>query len=96
MGAEGGVVLQLGREAEGRVEDPPGAVLTAPGERMVVAHAASGKKLYFPDIIALDDGRLLAAYYEGSSHVGPDGKIFVTSMEEVIRIRTGERGPDAL
>jgi len=25
-----------------------------------------------------------------------DGKIFVTSMEEVIRIRTGERGPDAL
>jgi nitrogen regulatory protein P-II 1 len=25
-----------------------------------------------------------------------DGKIFVTAMEEVIRIRTGERGPDAL
>jgi nitrogen regulatory protein PII len=25
-----------------------------------------------------------------------DGKIFVTPMEEVIRIRTGERGPDAL
>jgi len=25
-----------------------------------------------------------------------DGKIFVTNMEEVIRIRTGERGPDAL
>jgi nitrogen regulatory protein P-II 1 len=25
-----------------------------------------------------------------------DGKIFVTSIEEVIRIRTGERGPDAL
>jgi nitrogen regulatory protein P-II 1 len=25
-----------------------------------------------------------------------DGKIFVTSVEEVIRIRTGERGPDAL
>jgi len=25
-----------------------------------------------------------------------DGKIFVTTMEEVIRIRTGERGPDAL
>jgi nitrogen regulatory protein P-II 1 len=25
-----------------------------------------------------------------------DGKIFVTSMEEVIRIRTGERGPEAL
>ena len=25
-----------------------------------------------------------------------DGKIFVTAMEEVIRIRTGERGPDAV
>jgi nitrogen regulatory protein P-II 1 len=25
-----------------------------------------------------------------------DGKIFVTSVEEAIRIRTGERGPDAL
>jgi nitrogen regulatory protein P-II 1 len=25
-----------------------------------------------------------------------DGKIFVTSIEEVVRIRTGERGPDAL
>jgi nitrogen regulatory protein P-II 1 len=25
-----------------------------------------------------------------------DGKIFVTPMEEAIRIRTGERGPDAV
>ncbi|MEQ9488303.1 MAG: P-II family nitrogen regulator [Alphaproteobacteria bacterium] len=25
-----------------------------------------------------------------------DGKIFVSSIEEVIRIRTGERGPDAV
>ena len=25
-----------------------------------------------------------------------DGKIFVTTVEEAIRIRTGERGPDAL
>ena len=25
-----------------------------------------------------------------------DGKIFVSSVEEVIRIRTGERGPDAI
>jgi nitrogen regulatory protein P-II 1 len=25
-----------------------------------------------------------------------DGKIFVTPMEEVIRIRTGERGPEAV
>ena len=25
-----------------------------------------------------------------------DGKIFVTSIEEAVRIRTGERGPDAV
>jgi nitrogen regulatory protein P-II 2 len=25
-----------------------------------------------------------------------DGKIFVTSLEEVVRIRTGETGPDAV
>jgi nitrogen regulatory protein P-II 1 len=25
-----------------------------------------------------------------------DGKIFVTNVEEVIRIRTGEKGPDAI
>ncbi len=25
-----------------------------------------------------------------------DGKIFITSVEEAIRVRTGERGPDAL
>ena len=33
-----------------------------------------------------------------AAHTGRigDGKIFVTSVEEVIRIRTGERGPDAI
>jgi nitrogen regulatory protein PII len=25
-----------------------------------------------------------------------DGKIFVSNVEEVIRIRTGEKGPDAI
>ena len=30
-----------------------------------------------------------------TGHIG-DGKIFVTSIDEVIRIRTGERGEDAL
>src|ERR1051326_8132879 len=33
-----------------------------------------------------------------AAHTGRigDGKIFVTSIDEVIRIRTGERGPDAI
>ena len=25
-----------------------------------------------------------------------DGKIFITSVEDVVRIRTGDRGPDAI
>ena len=33
-----------------------------------------------------------------AAHTGRigDGKIFVTSIDEAIRIRTGERGPDAI
>jgi len=33
-----------------------------------------------------------------AAHTGRigDGKIFVTTIEEVVRIRTGERGPDAI
>jgi nitrogen regulatory protein P-II 1 len=33
-----------------------------------------------------------------SAHTGRigDGKIFVSNIEEAIRIRTGERGPDAI
>ena len=27
---------------------------------------------------------------------GPDGKLWVSDVEQVIRIRTGEMGPDAL
>lgn len=31
----------------------------------------------------------------GTGRIG-DGKVFVSTIEEVIRIRTGERGPDAI
>jgi nitrogen regulatory protein P-II 2 len=31
----------------------------------------------------------------GSGKIG-DGKIFISNLEEVIRIRTGEKGPEAL
>ena len=35
---------------------------------------------------------------EGSARTGKigDGKIFVTTLEQVVRIRTGERGPSAV
>jgi nitrogen regulatory protein P-II 2 len=50
--------------------------------------------------VAIDDG-LLEGVLEAiskaanTSKVG-DGKIFVTGLEEVVRIRTGETGPDAV
>ncbi len=50
-------------------------------------------------ILASDDqvGKIVDAIVEKArtGKIG-DGKIFVTSLDEVIRIRTGERGPDAI
>jgi nitrogen regulatory protein P-II 1 len=50
--------------------------------------------------IVMDDGlvdRAIEAIQQ-AAHTGRigDGKIFVTPVEEVIRIRTGERGSDAI
>lgn len=51
------------------------------------------------DIVVSDDmvEKVTTAIIEGvqSGKIG-DGKIFVSPVEEVIRIRTGEKGPDAL
>ena len=50
--------------------------------------------------VVLDDGLLDRAIeaIQHAAHSGKigDGKIFVSSVEEVIRIRTGEKGPDAI
>jgi nitrogen regulatory protein P-II 1 len=50
--------------------------------------------------IVLDDPMVERAIeaIQRAAHTGRigDGKIFVTSVEEVIRIRTGERGSDAI
>jgi nitrogen regulatory protein P-II 1 len=50
--------------------------------------------------VLIDSDRLdevLEAITNGA-HTGKigDGKVWVTSVEEVIRVRTGERGPDAV
>ncbi|MGM0914864.1 MAG: P-II family nitrogen regulator [Pseudomonadota bacterium] len=50
--------------------------------------------------VAVDDGRLESVLdaicaAAGSGKIG-DGKVFVTALEDVIRIRTGERGADAV
>ena len=50
--------------------------------------------------IAVDDSQADAVIeaIRGSANTGKigDGKIFVTPLEQVIRIRTGEAGPEAL
>ena len=50
-------------------------------------------------ILASDDrvGAIVEAIVQGArtGRIG-DGKIFVTSLDEVVRIRTGERGRDAI
>ncbi|MDT8397304.1 MAG: P-II family nitrogen regulator [Pseudomonadales bacterium] len=50
--------------------------------------------------IALDDARVdqvieVLIQAANTGKIG-DGKIFVTDLEQVIRIRTGETGPDAI
>ena len=50
--------------------------------------------------VVMDDGMLDRAIeaIQKAAHTGRigDGKIFVTSIEDVIRIRTGERGAEAI
>src|SRR6476620_7150837 len=50
--------------------------------------------------VVVDDGKLNTAIaaISKSAHTGQigDGKIFVTKLEDVVRIRTGESGSDAL
>ncbi len=50
--------------------------------------------------VVMDDALVERAVeaIQQAAHTGRigDGKIFVTSIEEVIRIRTGERGSDAI
>ncbi|MBF8223441.1 MULTISPECIES: P-II family nitrogen regulator [Halomonadaceae] len=50
--------------------------------------------------VAIDDARVETVLdaIRGAANSGKigDGKLFVTSLEDVIRIRTGERGADAV
>ena len=50
--------------------------------------------------VVMEDGLVERAVeaIQHAAHTGRigDGKIFVTNIDEAIRIRTGERGPDAI
>ena len=49
-------------------------------------------------VVKSDDVEACVDAIVKAAHTGKigDGKIFVTSLEQVVRIRTGESGPDAL
>lgn len=50
--------------------------------RTVVAVEPEGRAPRFPDVIRLDDGRLMVAYYSGTSHTDPDAHINMTISED--------------
>src|SRR3989475_1680340 len=49
-------------------------------------------------LVGDDEVDAVAAIIEKAAKTGRigDGKIFVSSVDDVVRIRTGERGPDAI
>lgn len=64
--------LEVGDELSGPPVDP----------RTLVAQEPAGYAPRFPDVIRLDDGRLMAAYYSGRSHTDPAGRIKVTESSD--------------
>lgn len=66
-----------------------------PGAEYIIDFVPNIKiELVIPDELVhqVIDAIMESAY---TGHVG-DGKIFVIPLDEAVRIRTGERGPDAL
>ena len=55
-------------------------------------HAAEGVFAMVGDVARVVDAIVAAAH---TDKIG-DGKVWVTDVEALVRIRTGERGPDAL
>ncbi len=55
-------------------------------------------KLKIEIVVEDDQARRVAEIIQSAASTGEigDGKIFITHVEEAIRIRTGERGPEAV
>ncbi len=49
---------------------------------VVVAQAAPGKKLHFPNMERLNDGSLVAVAREGAGHTGQDGRLLMLTGED--------------
>lgn len=46
---------------------------------VVVASASGDRSTWFPTVERLRDGRLVVTYYDATSHLGPDGRIAMTT-----------------
>jgi predicted neuraminidase len=51
-------------------------------DEIVVARAGDGLRAYFPDVISLEPGRLLAAYREGEGHLHGNGRIMTVGSRD--------------
>lgn len=74
--AVGSAIGAMGMTSAGAAVDDPGKA------DVVVATAADGMRAYFPDIVRLHDGDLLAVYRESSAHVAQDGRIMLVRSDD--------------
>jgi Neuraminidase (sialidase) len=51
-------------------------------DEIVVARASDGLRAYFPDVVSLGPGRLLAAYREGEGHLRGTGRIMTVGSRD--------------
>jgi nitrogen regulatory protein P-II 1 len=81
--------------------------VTGRGVQKGIVHGGRGGETYTVDmlpklkieVVAKDaDAQKVVDAVLGAAHTGNigDGKIFITPVEEVIRVRTGERGEDVV
>ncbi|MEU8309334.1 sialidase family protein [Actinomadura sp. NPDC048955] len=76
-----GALLTLGFPGAVAHANPP--TPSAPDRPdVIVAQAAPGKKLHFPNMERLDDGSLVAVAREGAGHTGQDGRLVILDSRD--------------
>ncbi len=79
-------------ECQGLIRHEPRTAAYAPKVRL---EGAVNENFVQPTVAAIQGARGLTDQ-ESAETVSGFGKIFVTELLDVVRIRTGERGPDAI
>ena len=83
-----------------RIDSPRDGAVVAPGDTLQIAVSSPARTRFVEIGVVMEDSMVERAVeaIQQAAHTGRigDGKIFVFSIDEAIRIRTGERGPDAI